>query len=46
MEHWRLTSEIVRLERELNEQVYALFDLTPREREIIETSTKYQYGEV
>jgi hypothetical protein len=37
---------VVRLETELNERVYALFELTPAEIEIIEESTKYEYGEV
>ena len=45
-EHQRLTAEIVRLETELNAHVYALFDLTSEEIEIIEESTKYRYGEV
>ena len=45
-EHERLTSEIVRLETELNAKVYELFDLTPAEIKIIEESTKYKYGEV
>ena len=44
--HERYTAEIVRLETELNERVYALFDLTPEEIQVIEESTKYQYGEV
>jgi hypothetical protein len=41
----RLTSEIVRLETELNEAVYDVFDLSKEERDIIEQETKYQYGE-
>lgn len=45
-EHRQHTAEIVWLETELDERVYALFDLTPAEIEIIETSTKYRYGEV
>ncbi len=45
-EHEQRTAEIVRLETELNERVYALFDLTPAEVKIIEESTKYHYGEV
>ncbi|MDQ3605495.1 MAG: hypothetical protein M3418_04815 [Gemmatimonadota bacterium] len=45
-EHRRLTDEIVRRETELNERVYALFDLTAAEVAIIEESTKYRYGEV
>lgn len=40
------TAQIITLETELNRQVYALFHLTPAEIEIIETSTKYKYGEV
>lgn len=42
----QLTAEIIRLETELNQRVYALFDLTPAETTIIEDSTKYRYGEV
>jgi hypothetical protein len=45
-EHERLTAEIVRLETELNDRVYSLFDLTPSEVRIIEESTKYRYGEM
>jgi len=45
-EHERLTAEIVRLETELNARVYALFDLTPEEVQVIERSTTYRYGEV
>jgi hypothetical protein len=41
-----LTDEIVRLETALNALVYALFDLSPEEIEIIAQSTKYPYGEV
>ncbi len=44
--HERYTVEIVCLETELNERVYALFNLTPEEIQIIEESTKYKYGEV
>ncbi len=44
--HQRHTAEIVRLETELNEHVYALFDLLPTEIALIEESTKYRYGEV
>jgi len=33
------------METELNDRVYALFDLTADER-VIEESTKYRYGEV
>lgn len=42
----RLATVIVRLETELNEITYDLFDLTPDENRIIEESTKYQDGEV
>ena len=45
-EHERRTAEIVRLETDLNARVYALFDLTPAEIQIVEESTKYRYGEV
>ncbi|HEX8681543.1 MAG TPA: hypothetical protein VF707_04465 [Ardenticatenaceae bacterium] len=44
--HQRHTTEIIRLETALNQHVYTLFDLTPAEIQIIETSTKYRYGEV
>jgi hypothetical protein len=42
----QLTSQIIALETELNQHVYDLFHLTPEEIQIIETSTKYPYGEV
>jgi hypothetical protein len=45
-QHERLTGEIVRLETELNERVYELFDLTSEEIQVVEESTKYRYGEV
>ena len=45
-QHENLTGEIVRLETQLNEHVYELFDLTSEEIKIIEESTKYRYGEV
>jgi len=45
-EHERLTSEIVRLETELNAHVYGLFDLTAAEIELVEEQTKYRYGEI
>ena len=45
-QHQQFTAEIIRLETELNERVYALFDLTPAEIKMIEDSTKYRYGEV
>ncbi len=44
--HAQLTDQIVRLESTLNRHVYALFDLTPDEIALIETSTKYPYGAV
>jgi len=44
--HEAHTREIVRLEKELNERVYALFDLTAAEVRLVEESTKYRYGEV
>jgi hypothetical protein len=45
-EHARLTTEIIRLETDLNTRVYTLFGLTADEIAIIEASTKYRYGEV
>jgi hypothetical protein len=45
-EHEQRTTEIVRVETELNARVYTLFDLTPAEIVIIEESTKYRYGQV
>ncbi len=45
-QHWRLTDEIVRLETQLNEIVYELFNLRSDEIKIIEKSTKNRYGEV
>ena len=45
-EHVQRTVEIVRLETQLNQRVYELFDLTAAEVKIIEESTKYRYGEV
>lgn len=44
--HAQCTAEIVQRETTLNAHVYALFDLSSAEIELIETSTKYQYGEV
>ncbi len=44
--HEAHTAEIVRLETDLNARVYALFDLTPAEIQLVEESTKYRYGEV
>ena len=45
-EHEGRTAEIVRLETQLNQRVYTLFDLTAAEIKVIEESTKYRYGEV
>jgi hypothetical protein len=45
-EHERLTAEIIRLETDLNAHVYALFDLSAADIQLIEASTKYPYGEV
>ncbi|WP_376795289.1 Eco57I restriction-modification methylase domain-containing protein [Thermogemmatispora sp.] len=41
----QLTAEIVRLETDLNNAVYDLFDLNKAERSLIETETRYRYGE-
>ena len=45
-EHERQTAEIIRLETELNANVYKLFGLTPEEIQVLEESTNYRYGEV
>ncbi len=45
-EHARHTQTIVQNETDLNARVYALFDLTADEKQTIEESTKYRYGEV
>lgn len=45
-DHERRTTEIVRLETELNARVYALFDLSAEEVRLVEAATKYRYGEV
>jgi hypothetical protein len=45
-QHAQRTAEIVRLETQLNDRVYTLFDLSAAEVAIIEESTKYRYGEV
>ena len=45
-QHQQLTAQIIAPETDLNQQVYALFHLTPEEIQIIEASTKYNYGEV
>lgn len=44
--HREHTEAIIRLETQLNERVYNLFDLTRAEIALIEESTKYRYGEV
>ena len=41
----RLTDEIIRLETELNAEVYAAFGLNEDEIQLIEQETKYGYGE-
>lgn len=41
----RLTAEIVRLEKELNAAVYAVYGLNEKEIALIERETTYQYGE-
>ncbi len=45
-EHHVRTEAIIALETRLNAIVYDAFHLTPEERQLIETSTKYPYGEV
>jgi len=45
-QHQGLTNEIIALEMDLNNRVYALFDLNAAEQKLIEESTKYKYGEV
>lgn len=40
------SDKIIGLVTELNDRVYALFNLTPDEIKLIEESTKYKYGEV
>ena len=44
--HQRLTEQIIDLETRLNAIVYDAFDLTAAERQLIEDTTKYPYGEV
>ena len=44
--HLRLMDQIISLETRLNAIVYEAFDLTPEERQLIEDTTKYPYGEV
>lgn len=45
-EHQRLTDAVINLEIRMNAIVYDAFDLTPEERQLIEDTTKYPYGEV
>ncbi|MCI0711648.1 MAG: hypothetical protein L0154_15945 [Chloroflexi bacterium] len=45
-EHQALTDEIIAHEIRLNDIVYDAFALTPAERQLIEETTKYPYGEV
>ena len=45
-QHKHRITRIIALATNLNQQVYALFHLTPEEIQFIETSTKYNYGEV
>jgi hypothetical protein len=45
-QHDHLTAQIIGHETDLNQQVYALFHLTPAEIHLIEESTKYPYGAV
>ncbi|MAU12414.1 MAG: hypothetical protein CL607_21500 [Anaerolineaceae bacterium] len=44
--HQQLTQQIITLETRMNAIVYDAFDLTPEERQLIEETTKYPYGEV
>ncbi len=44
--HQDLTGQIIALETRMNAIVYDAFDLTPEERQLIEETTKYPYGEV
>jgi hypothetical protein len=44
--HREHTEAIIRLETQLNQRVYNLFNLTRDEIALIEESTKYRYGEV
>jgi hypothetical protein len=44
--HHHMTAEIVLKEKELNNLVYALYDLTAKEIALIEQQTQYHYGEV
>jgi hypothetical protein len=44
--HADLTAQIIALETRMNAIVYNVFDLTQEERQLIEETTKYPYGEV
>ena len=44
--HADLTAQIITPETRMNAIVYHAFDLTPEERQLIEETTKYPYGEV
>ena len=44
--HQDLTQQIIALETRMNAIVYDAFNLTPEERQLIEDTTKYPYGEV
>jgi hypothetical protein len=44
--HQDLTEQIIALETRMNAIVYNAFDLTQEERQLIEETTKYPYGEV
>ncbi|MEQ8675489.1 MAG: hypothetical protein RLP44_18030 [Aggregatilineales bacterium] len=45
-QHQRLTDAIIAQETRLNAIVYDAFKLTPEERQLIEDTTKYPYGEL
>ena len=44
--HQDLSGQIIDLEIRMNDIVYDAFDLTAEERQLIEETTKYPYGEV
>ncbi len=44
--HQQVTAQIIALETRMNAIVYDAFALTPDERQLIEETTKYPYGEV
>jgi hypothetical protein len=44
--HAELTEAIISAEKDINQLVYTLFDLSRSDIEVIEKSTKYSYGEV